>query len=416
REKFERRKRDKEDTSNMRPVKIPKQDIPTGLQTRKAALEKFRSKGYAVCSSGPSTLHKPVHPKPPVGVKPSSDDKTEKDPNPPDLNPESQRFGIQLKPTNRGNDEKTRCTKLSAKTSDPSEEDPKPLNPKPTWNKFLAPPDKEKNPLGPKLKLNFASQENEAKLEFSKLAAAKEKLRSATQESEPKPPVSKRPLIQKPSLNNDICQNEDTSNKSGFLQRQSEPKTNIHTLQEAEEMGENSNSAAEAASSHFPKIALKPTGHRSSLSKGTPKTVVEDSEEKGIQEESGSSYKSDKMNTALAAGRPSDEPQEKEVGKSSRMPKQKELPPVFKLGQPPQKPRRPPIVHLEKFQKSCQKKSKSEGLKQKASSSAALAPLIAPSHSAMQLPPPPPASHPSLQVPAAPSLPPRNIKPSAEKM
>ncbi|KAL2294220.1 hypothetical protein Nmel_007945, partial [Mimus melanotis] len=55
-----------------------------------------------------------------------------------------------------------------------------------------------------------------------------------------------------------------------------------------------------------------------------------------------------------------------------------------------------------------------EGLKQKAASSAALAPPIPPSHSAVQLPPPPPASHPSLQVPAAPSLPPRNIKPSSE--
>lgn len=55
-----------------------------------------------------------------------------------------------------------------------------------------------------------------------------------------------------------------------------------------------------------------------------------------------------------------------------------------------------------------------EGLKQKAPSSAALAPPVPPSHSSVQLPPPPPSSHPSLQVPAAPSLPPRNIKPSSE--
>ncbi|NWI39357.1 FYB1 protein, partial [Picathartes gymnocephalus] len=151
----------------------------------------------------------------------------------------------------------------------------------------------------------------------------------ATQESEAKPPVPKPPLAQKPSLNNDVSQHEDTSNKNGFLQRQSGPKTNIHTLQEAKEMGENSNSAAEAAGSHFPKITLKPTGHRSSLSKGAPKTVAEDSEEKGmsaakniflnkiIQEESGSSHKSHKMNTALAAGRPSGEPQAKKDGDRS---------------------------------------------------------------------------------------------------
>ncbi|NXC60741.1 FYB1 protein, partial [Aleadryas rufinucha] len=427
-EKFEGGNRDTEDASNSQPIKIPRQDVPTGIQTRKAALEKCVSKGYAACSPGPSTLHKPVQPKPPLGVKPLSDDKTEKDPNTPHLNPVAQRFGVQLQPTNRGNDEKTGCTKFSIKTSDPSKEDPKPLNPKPAWNKFLTPPDKEKSPVGPKPNLNFAPQESEAKPEFSKVAAVKEKFRSATQQNEPKPLVSKPPLAQKPSLNNEVSQNEDTSNKSGFLQRLSGPRTNIHALQEAKEMGENSNSAAEAAGNHFPKIALKPTGHRSSLSKATPKTVEENTEEKGmsaakniflnkiIQEESSSSHKFCKMDTALAAGRPSGEPQEKEdEDRSSRMPKRKALPPSFKLGKPPQKPRRPPIVHLGKFWQSHQKKNcKNEGLKQKTSSSAALAPLIPPSHSAVQLPPPPPASHPSLQVPAAPSLPPRNIKPSSE--
>ncbi|NXQ27781.1 FYB1 protein, partial [Alaudala cheleensis] len=427
-EKFERRNRDTEDTSNSQPIKIPRQDLSAEIQTRKAAFEKLTNKGYAACSAGPSTLHKPVQPKPPLAVKPSSDDNTEKDPNPPYLSPVTQRFGVQLQPTNRGNDEKTGCTKFSIKTSDPSKEDPKPLNAKPAWNKFLTPPDKEKGPLGPKPSFNFASQENGAKPEFSKVAAVKEKLRSATQENEPKPPASKPPLAQKPSLNNEVSQNEDNSNKSGFLQRQSGSRTNIHTLQEVKEMGENSNSAEERAGSHFPKIALKPTGHRSSLSKGTPKTVSENTEEKGvsaakniflnkiIQEESGSSHKFHKMNTAFAAGRPSGEPQEKEDGDgSSKMPKRKILPPAYKLGQPPQKPSRPPTVHLEKFRKSLQKKShKNEGLKQKAPSSAALVPPMPPSHSAAQLPPPPPASHPSLQVPAAPSLPPRNIKPSSE--
>ncbi|XP_063279109.1 FYN-binding protein 1 isoform X2 [Prinia subflava] len=426
-EKFERCNRDTEDTLNSKSIKIPRRDIPTGLQTRKAAFEKFKNKGYAAFSAGPSTLHKPIQPKPPPAVKPSSDDKTEKDPNPPHLNPVAQRFGVQLQPTNRGNDGKTGCTKSSIKTSDLSKEDPKPLNPKPAWNKFLTPPDKEKHPLEPKPNFNFASQENEGKTEFSKVVAVKEKLRSATQENEPKPPVSKPPLAQKPSLNNEVSQNEDTSNKSGFLQRQSGLRTNIHALQEAKEMGENSNSAAEGAGSHFPKIALKPTGHRLSLSKGTPKAVAENTEEKGMsatkniflnkitQEGSGSSSKFYKMNTAFAAGRPSGEPQEKENGDRSSVPipKQKLLPPVFELGQPPEKPSRPPTMHLGKFQKCCQEKNpKNEGLEQKAPSSAALAPPAPPSHSTVQFPPPPPASHPSL--PAAPSLPPRNIKPNSE--
>ncbi|NXS38756.1 FYB1 protein, partial [Pomatostomus ruficeps] len=149
----------------------------------------------------------------------------------------------------------------------------------------------------------------------------------ATQENEPKAPVSKPPLAQKPSLNSEVSQNDDTSNKSDFLQRLSGPRTNIHALQEAKEMGESSKSAAEAAGSSFPKIALKPTGHRPSLSKGAPKNVEENTEEKGmsaakniflnkiIQEESdSSSHKFQKMNTALAAGRPSGEPQKKKDG------------------------------------------------------------------------------------------------------
>nr|XP_041567066.1 FYN-binding protein 1 isoform X3 [Taeniopygia guttata] len=422
-EKFERCNRDTEDPSNSQPTKTPRQDIPKGLQTRKTALEKFTNKGYTAFSPGPSTLHKPVQPKPPLAAKPSSDDKTEKDPNSAHSNPVAQRFGVQLQPTNRGNDEKAGCTKFSIKTCDPSKEDPKPLNPKPAWNKFLTPPDKEKNPMGPKPNLNFASQENETKPEFLKVAAVKEKLRSATQEYEPKPTVSKPPLAQKPSLNNEVSQNEDTSNKSGFLQRQYGPRTNIHAHQEAKEMGENSNSAAETPGSNFPKIALKPTGHRSSLLKGTPKTVAENTEEKGrsaskntflnkiTQEEPGSSHKFHKMTMALAAERPSGEAQEDE-DRTSKRPKRKVLPPVFKLGRPPQKPSRPPTVHLGKFQKSQKNNPKNEGLKQKTPSSAALAPPVPPSHTAV--PPPPPAFHPSLQVPAAPSLPPRNIKPSSE--
>lgn len=368
-EKFERCNRDTEDPSNSQPTKTPRQDIPKGLQTRKTALEKFTNKGYTAFSPGPSTLHKPVQPKPPLAAKPSSDDKTEKDPNSPHSNPVAQRFGVQLQPTNRGNDEKAGCTKFSIKTFDPSKEDPKPLNPKPAWNKFLTPPDKEKNPMGPKPNSNFASQENETKPEFLKVAAVKEKLRSATQENEPKPTISKPPLAQKPSLNNEVSQNEDTSNKSGFLQRQYGPRTNIHAHQEAKEMGENSNSAAETPGSNFPKIALKPTGHRSSLLKGTPKTVAENTEEKGrsaakniflnkiTQEEPGSSHKFHKMTMALAAERPSGEAQEDE-DRTSKRPKRKVLPPVFKLGRPPQKPSRPPTVHLGKFQKS-QKNSKS---------------------------------------------------------
>uniref|UniRef100_A0A8C3MLG8 Uncharacterized protein n=1 Tax=Geospiza parvula TaxID=87175 RepID=A0A8C3MLG8_GEOPR len=358
-EKFESFSRGLEDPSNSRP--LTRQEIPKGLQTRNAAIEKFTSKGYAAFCPGPSTLHKPAQPKPPLAVKPSSDDKPEKDPNPPHLNQVAQRFGVQLQPINRGNNEKAGRTKLPIKTSKPSKEDPKPSNPKPAWKKSLAPPDKEKNPLGSKPNLNFASQKNEEKPKFSEVAALKEKLRSATQENKPKPPVSKRPLAQKPSLNNEVSQKEDTSNKSDSLQRQSGPRRNTHAHQEAKKMGEN-NSAAEAPGSTILKIALRPTGLRSSLSKGTLKTVAENTEEKGMsaaknfflkkitEEESGSSHKFPEMNRKLAAGGPSDESQEdKDV--SSRMPKWKILSEVANLGQPPKKPYRDDFRGLEDFLK-----------------------------------------------------------------
>lgn len=370
-EKFEKLNRDAEDTSSSRPLKMPRQDISIGIQTRKAALEKLASKEYDACSSGPSTLHKPGQPKPPSAAKPSSDDKTEKDPKQPHVNLVAQRFGVQLQPPNRGNDEKTECTKLSVKTNDVSKAGPKPSNPKPARNKFLAPPGKEKNPLGPKPNFNFASKGNEPEPEFSRVAAVKEKLWSAKQENESKPSVSKPPLAPKFSRNK-VSENEDTSNKSGFLQRQSGLRTNIRTLQETKEMGESRNSAAKDAGSHFPKIALKPTGHKSSLSKGTLKTVAGNTEEEGMraarnivlnkisQEESGSSRKFHKMNTTFGAGRTSGEPREKDDGgRSPGMPQRNTLPPVYKLGQSPQKPIRPQTVHLGEFKRSCQKKSKS---------------------------------------------------------
>ncbi|NXP53115.1 FYB1 protein, partial [Heliornis fulica] len=408
-----------EDVSgNSRPFKVPGQPIQTGLQSRKAALEKFASQGNAA-SSGPSAFHKPVHPKPPLGVKPSTDDKTEKDPKPPYLKPVAQRFGVQLQATNRENDGKPGCTKPATKPSDLGKEEPKPLYPKPAGNKFINP-----SPLGTKPNSNLAPQDSEAKPAFSKVAGVKEKFMSATQENEPKSSSSKPPLAQKPSLNHEVFHSEDTSNKNVFLQKGlSGPRPNVHSFKAAKETDENGGHAA-----NFSNIALKPAGHWSSSPQGTPKNMEEKTEETGMnaarniflnkinQEESGCSLKFHKMNTTLAAGKPSGGSQEKEDGdRSSGTPRRKALPPLFKLGQPPQKPGRPPNVDLERFQKNSPKDNlKNEGLKQRAPSSAAPSPPVPPPHSVSQVPPPPPVSHPSLHTPAAPSLPPRNIKPSSE--
>ncbi|KAM6289386.1 FYN-binding protein 1 [Aegotheles albertisi] len=417
-------------SSKSQPFKVPGQLMYTGLQTRKAAFEKFASQGNATSASGPSTFHKPAHAKPPLGVKPSVDDKTEKDPKPPDFKPVAQRFGVQIKATNRENDGKAGCTNAPTKTSDLAKEEPKPLYPKPAENKFFnsAPHEKEKNSRGTKSDSNFAPQKSEAKPAFSKVAEMKEKFMSATQENEPKPPFSKPPLAQKPSLNREVSHNEDTSNKNVFLQKGlAVPRPNTHSFKAAKEMDENSNRAAEAAGSHFSNMALKPTGRWSRSSQSIPKNVEEKTEEKGIsaakniflnkitQEESGSST-FHKTNTTLAAGMLSGGSQGKEDGdRSSGTLKRKALPPLFKLGQPPQKPSRPPSVDLERFRNSSQKdSSKNEGLKQTAPSPAALSQPVSLPQSATQLPPPPPASHPSSITPAAPSLPPRNIKPNSE--
>ncbi|KAM6303118.1 FYN-binding protein 1 isoform 1-T1 [Podargus strigoides] len=431
--KFNKDNSSTEDVSgNNRPFEVSGEPIHTGLRTWKAALEKSASQGKATSLSGPSTFHKPIHPKPPLGVKPSTDDKTEKDPQPSYLKPVAQRFGVQLKATNKENDGKVGCTNPPTKPSDLTKEEPKTLYPKPAGNKFhdCGPHEKEKNPLGTKPNSDFSSQESKVKPAFSKVTGVKEKFTSATQENEPKPPLSKPPLAQKPSLNHEVSHNKDTSNKNVFLQKGlSGPRPNMHSSKAAKETDENSNCATEAAGGHFSNMALKPTGHWSRSSQGTPKNLEEKTEEKGmtaaknifinktIKEESGSSSsKSHKMNEVLAAGWPSDGSQEKEDGdRSSGTPKRKALPPLFKLGPPPQKPSRPPSVDLERFRRSGPKdSSKNEGLKQIAPSSAALSIPVPPPQSAPQFPPPPPASHPSLHTPAAPSLPPRNIKPSSE--
>ncbi|XP_072215563.1 FYN-binding protein 1 isoform X2 [Excalfactoria chinensis] len=412
-----------EDVSgNIRLSKVTGQPTHSGLQTRKAVFEKFASQGNAASTSGSSVSQKPAHSKPPLAVKPSTEDKTEKDPKPPYLKPVGQKFGVQLQATNRESDGKAGYTKAPTKSSDTAKEEPKPLYPKPAGNKLLnsAPQEKEKRPLGTKPNFNSEAQESEEKTSFSKVAGVKEKFMSATQD-DPKPSFSKPALAQKPSLNHAVSHNEDTSSKNVFPHKGlAGPRPNMHSFKARKETDENSNCAAETAGSHFSNMALKPTGHWSSASQGTSKNAEEKTEEKGvsatrniflnkiIQEESGlPPPKFPKTSTTFAAGRSLGGSDEKDDwDRSSGAPKRKSLPPLFKLGPPPQKPSRPPSVDLERFQKSIPRDNpKNEGFKQMAPTPAAASPPA---------PPPPPASHPSLHCPAAPSLPPRNVKPSSE--
>ncbi|NWU83646.1 FYB1 protein, partial [Onychorhynchus coronatus] len=418
--KFDAGNRDTEDDpAQSQLFKIPRAEVPEGLQQeRKAALERLASQENAICTSGPSTSHTAVHSKPPLAVKPSTDGKEEHDPKPSHLNPVAQMFGVHLQPTNREKYRKTECTKFPIKTCDPAKEDPKPLHPKPSWNKVpsSASPGKDENTLGAKPKSNLALQKSEAGPAFPKVTGIKEKLMSAAQQNEPQPSLFKKPS------NIEVSNNKDTSNKcDSFQSRLSGPRTNTHSLKKVKEVGEN-NSAADAAGSHLPKIPLKPAGHLQSLLQGTFKNMAKVTKEKErsitkttiakevIQEGSDFPHRFCKTNTALGAGGSSDESLEKEGGDgSSRCPKQKDSDLECKVPLSPPKPNRPPHVELRGYQRSAPKKTPgNEVFKLTGPFSSAFAPVV---------PPPPRGTQhpvPDLPVITVPSLPPRNIKPSSE--
>ncbi|XP_039400758.1 FYN-binding protein 1 isoform X5 [Mauremys reevesii] len=417
------------------PFKIPGQPSSSGLQARKAALEKFSSP-----PSGPNTFHKSASPKPSFGVKPSIEDKTERDPKPPYLkhNPVAHKFGSPVNAANREADGKAGVPKyLGPKATELSKEEHKPVFPKPPVNKFLSSTAQENDikPPGPKPNFNSASQESEPKPAFSKLAAVKEKFTAVSQENDPKPPFSKPPLGQKPSLNPDVSHHEDVSNRHAFLTKGSSgslgPRPKIHSFKLPKETAENSSNGTDSPGGHFPTVTLKSIGNRSTPGQ-VPKNLEEKTEDnrsgvaKNIflskinQEVSGSTPpKFPKPPAKLAAGGPLGSFHEREEGnKNSETPKRKALPPLFKLGQPPQKPSRPPTVDLERFRKNSARDSSNKEVVKQVSHSVLSSPLPPPSHSATQTPPPPPpsASHPSAQAPPVPSLPPRNIKSSSDPL
>uniref|UniRef100_A0A674I3Z9 FYN binding protein 1 n=1 Tax=Terrapene triunguis TaxID=2587831 RepID=A0A674I3Z9_9SAUR len=358
------------------PFKIPGQPSSSGLQARKAALEKFTSP-----PSGPSTFHKSASPKPSFGAKPSIEDKPERDPKPPYLkhNPVAHKFGSPVNAANREADAKAGVTKyLGPKATELSKEEPKPVFPKPPVNKFLSSTAQENDikPPGPKPNFNSAAQESEPKPAFPKLAGVKEKFIAASQENDPKPPFSKPPLGQKPSLNPDVSHHEDISNRHAFLTKGSSgslgPRPKIHSFKLPKETAENSSNGTDSPGGHFPTVTLKSIGNRS-----TPGQVLKNVEEKtednrsGVakniflskinQEDSGPTPSKFRQPPAkLAAGGPSGSFHAREEGdQNSATPKRKALTPLFKLGQPPQKPSRPPTVDLERFRKNSARDSES---------------------------------------------------------
>uniref|UniRef100_A0A8C0KGP8 FYN-binding protein 1 n=1 Tax=Canis lupus dingo TaxID=286419 RepID=A0A8C0KGP8_CANLU len=411
---------------NSRPFKVSGQNSPSGVQAKKNL---FNNQGSASPPAGPSNVPKFGSPKPPLAVKPSSEDKPDKEPKPPFLKPTGvgQRFGPPANSaTTRDPEAKVGFPKpIGPKPVTVPKEDSKPVFPWPPANK-PAPhnvnQEHDLKPPGPKPGSHPPTSETEQKQAFPKLAGVKGKFASASQDHDPKPLFPKPAFAQKPSLGTDDTHEDESPAKTASLQRGPlhplGAKAKATPFKPAREDQEIKDHGGEASSSPFSGVVLKPAANRGSP--GLAKNTEEKKEDRKIdaakniflskmnQEEAASGAppaKFPKTPSKLTVAGSWGQSQEKEKGdKNSAPPKQKPLPPLFTLGPPPPKPSRPPNVDLTKFRKAASGNSTSKG---QTSYSTTSLPPPPPSHPASQ--PPLPASHPPQ--PPVPSLPPRNIKP-----
>nr|XP_025872501.1 FYN-binding protein 1 [Vulpes vulpes] len=410
---------------NSRPFRVSGQNSPSGVQAKKNL---FNNQGSASPPAGPSNVPKFGSPKPPLAVKPLSEDKPDKEPKPPFLKPTGvgQRFGPQANSATRDPEAKVGFPKpIGPKPVTVPKEDSKPVFPWPPANK-PAPhnvnQDHDLKPPGPKPGSHPPTSETEQKQAFPKLAGVKGKFASASQDHDPKPLFPKPAFAQKPSLSTDDTHEDESPTKTASLQRGPlhplGPKAKATPFKPAREDQEIKDHGGEASSSPFSGVVLKPAASRGSP--GLAKNTEEKKEDRKIdaakniflskmnQEEPASGAppaKFPKTPSKLTVAGSWGQSQEREKGdKNSAPPKQKPLPPLFTLGPPPPKPSRPPNVDLTKFRKAASGNSTSKG--QTSYSTTSLPPPPA-SHPASQ--PPLPASHPPQ--PPVPSLPPRNIKP-----
>ncbi|XP_030783783.1 FYN-binding protein 1 isoform X3 [Rhinopithecus roxellana] len=415
-----------EDVSvNSRPFRVTGPNSSSGIQARKNL---FNNQGNASPPAGPSSVPKFGSPKPPVAVKPSSEEKPDKEPKPPFLKPTGagQRFGTPANLTTRDPEAKVGFPKpVGPKPINLPKEDSKPAFPWPPGNKpslHSVNQDHDLKPLGPKSGPTPPTPENEQKQAFPKLAGVKGKFMSASQDLESKPLFPKPAFGQKPPLSTENSHEDESPVKNASPSKGSPAPLGVRSksgpLKPAREDPENKDHAGEISSSPFPGVVLKPVASRGGS--GLSKNGEEKKEDRKIdaakntfqgktnQEDSASGAPPSRFPKApskLTVEGPWGQSQEKEKGdKNSATPKQKPLPPLFTLGPPPPKPNRPPNVDLTKFLKTSSGNSTSKG---QMSYSTTSPPLPPPSHPASQ--PPLPASHPSQ--PPVPSLPPRNIKP-----
>ncbi|XP_057168199.1 FYN-binding protein 1 isoform X3 [Ursus arctos] len=402
-----------------RPFKVTGQNSPSGVQARKNL---FNNQGSASPPAGPSNVPKFGSPKPPLAVKPTSEEKPDKEPKPPFLKPTGvgQRFGPPPNSATRDPEVKVGFPKpLGPKPVTVPKDDAKPVFPRPPGNKpspHSANQDHDLKPPGPKPGSHPPAPEAEQKQAFPKLAGVKGKFLSASQDHDPKPLFPKPAFGQKPTPSTEDTHEDESPTKNASLHKGPPAPLGAKAKTGAQE---NKDHGGEMSSSPFSGVVLKPAANRGSP--GLPRNAEEKREDRKIdaakniflskmnQEEPASGAppaKFPKTPSKLTATGPWSQSQDKEKGdKNAATPKRKPLPPLFTLGPPPPKPSRPPHVDLTKFLRAAA--SANSISKGQTSYSTTSLPPPPPSHPASQ--PPLPASHPTQ--PPVPSLPPRNIKP-----
>ncbi|XP_040128558.1 FYN-binding protein 1 isoform X1 [Ictidomys tridecemlineatus] len=411
-------------SANSRPFKVTGQNSPSGIQARKNL---FSNQENASPLTGPGTVPKFGTPKPPLAVKPTFEEKPDKEPKPPFLKPTGvgQRFGTPANSAPRDLEAKVGFLKpVGPKPINVPKEDSKPVFPRSPGNKpslHGGNQDLDLKTPGPKPGPAPPAQDNEQRQVFPKLAGTKGKFTSVSQDHDPKALFPKPAFGPKPPLSAEDSHEDESPTRNLSAQKGPSPalgaKSKSGPLKPPREDPENKGQGGDTSSSPFPGVVLKPTASRGSP--GLSKNGEEKKEDRKIdatkniflskanQEESGASpAKFPKAPSKVTVGGPWGQSQEKEKEeKNSTTPKQKPLPPLSVLGPPPQKPSRPPNVDLTRFQKTASANSTSKG---QPSYSTTTLPPTPPSHPASQ--PPLPASHPAQ--PPVPNLPPRNIKPS----
>uniref|UniRef100_G1KVL2 FYN binding protein 1 n=1 Tax=Anolis carolinensis TaxID=28377 RepID=G1KVL2_ANOCA len=333
----------------------------------KTAFEKFAQLENAGPPVKPSSFTKPAPLKTSVGAKPFLHDASDKDSKPSSLksSPIASKVAALAQAVNKDANEKPGFPKpLGPKPIEGLKQEPKPLFPKPPENRLTGslPSKNVTRPPGPKPNLKPNLQESEAKPVFPKVL---EKI-SASQENDHKALFPKPPLREKPGLH--PIHNEEASNKNALLIRAPSSsgglKPKVNSFRTPKDVEEENNKGVDPAVSPFPPLKHV-VSHQNNLSPVHPKPIAQQIEEgrssvtKNIsrfnQEDSGppSGAPSSKFvsSVKVATTGPWANNSEKEESDKT-LPKRKALPPLFKLGPPPQKPSRPPTVDLERFGKN----------------------------------------------------------------